>query len=77
MRQDGYLGDAALNRQGQVDPDRLVASTRVRDITPADGSIVRSGELVSVFCAECQRWIDCHASITPEIALERHRYLIH
>jgi hypothetical protein len=44
---------------------------------PPDGSVVIAGELVSVFCSPCQRWIDCHAGIAPEMALERHRSLAH
>jgi hypothetical protein len=44
---------------------------------PADGSIARSGVHVSVFCAPCQRWIDCQADIPPEVAWERHGTLLH
>jgi hypothetical protein len=42
-----------------------------------DWTLDPPGDLVSVFCAECERWIDCHDGITPEVALERHSKLIH
>jgi hypothetical protein len=39
--------------------------------------VARSGEVESVFCARCHRWIDCHAGISPEVAWERHGTLFH
>jgi hypothetical protein len=77
MHQDRYLGEMAVTRRPDVDPDGTAVNHPVRDITPTDGSIVASGELVSVFCAPCQRWVDCYAGIPPDIVLNRHRNLLH
>ena len=49
----------------------------IDDLTPADGSVARSDHCVSVFCARCQRWIDCYDDIPPEVAWERHGSLFH
>jgi hypothetical protein len=46
-------------------------------MTPGDGSIVRSGDHASIYCAPCARWIDCHDGIPPETALGRHATLLH
>ncbi len=52
-------------------------SSSPRDLSPADGAVAQSGDNMSVYCAPCQRWVDCNAGIEPEVALERHRALIH
>jgi hypothetical protein len=77
MSEHGNPKEATLIRRSEVEPDLVVATPKVRDLTPADGSVVISGQLVSVFCAPCQRWIDCHAGISSEIALDRHADLLH
>jgi hypothetical protein len=48
-----------------------------RPMMPTDGSVVHSGTHSSIYCAPCARWIDCHAGIPPEAALERHAALLH
>jgi hypothetical protein len=48
-----------------------------KEPSPTDGSVIRSGKLACVFCAHCQRWIDCYVGIPPETALQRHADLIH
>ncbi len=48
-----------------------------RPIAPTDGSVARSDTHVSVFCAPCERWVDCCDGIDPESALARHVDLIH
>jgi hypothetical protein len=48
-----------------------------RPMMPMDGSIVHSGTHASIYCAPCARWLDCHAGIPPEAALERHASLLH
>ena len=48
-----------------------------RTITPTDGAVIESGGHIAVYCASCERWIDCYAGIGPETALERHSVLIH
>ena len=49
----------------------------VRDLTPLDGSIAQSGQNVSVFCATCERWIDCCEGVPAEVARSRHGNLFH
>ena len=73
MHQDNYPRPAGLQYLGWWSP----STRRARDLTPMDGSIARSGEVESVFCARCHRWIDCHAGISPEVAWERHGSLFH
>ncbi len=53
------------------------ASVGPRAITPTEGAVIESGGHTAVYCASCQRWIDCHAGIAPGTALERHSALIH
>jgi hypothetical protein len=74
MHQDNYSGDSALTGRSGSGPD---ARPRGRGIVPPDGSIAKAGGHVSVFCASCERWIDCYEGILPEIALDRHIDLIH
>lgn len=47
------------------------------EMIPTDGSVVRAGNHVSIYCAPCAKWIDCHDGIQPELALERHVALLH
>jgi hypothetical protein len=56
---------------------RKERSPRARDLTPADGAVVHSDSHVSVFCASCQRWIDCFDDIPPEVVRERHGERLH
>ena len=75
MHPDDYSGTGALTRRSasdEVRPDR-----GDRDLTPPDGSVAGSGPMVCVFCAPCQRWIDCYDGIPPEVVLARHRGLFH
>jgi hypothetical protein len=69
--------ETAVIARPEDEVDRTILTPRVRDLMPPDGSVVIAGELVSVFCSPCQRWIDCHAGIAPDMALERHRSLAH
>ena len=69
--------DSTVIRGSTVGFTRARTNAEMRDISPADGSIARSGSNVSVFCAPCQRWIDCLADIEPHVALERHGSLVH
>ena len=52
-------------------------ASETHEVTPADGSVARSDDCVSVYCARCQRWVDCYDDIPPEAALERHATLFH
>jgi hypothetical protein len=56
---------------------RAAEAAKHREIVPVDGSVERSGDLVSVFCGQCQRWIHCYDRIDPAIALRRHAELLH
>jgi hypothetical protein len=76
MHQDNYPRSAPVGRN-TWDGGTAVEAPGVRDLTPLDGSIARSGQVESVFCARCHRWIDCHAGISPEVAWERHGTLFH
>jgi hypothetical protein len=58
-------------------PQVLASHQSVRDLMPLDGSIAQSGENVSVFCATCERWIDCCEGVPAEIARTRHGDLFH
>jgi hypothetical protein len=77
MQQDNDRGDTIVTRRGAAEAARVMTSARVRQFTPADGSVARIEEHVSVYCAPCQRWIDCHEGIPPEVARERHGDLLH
>ncbi len=77
MDQDDYLGREALARRTVEKADGVPSGLVEREITPADGSVAGSGQLVCVFCAPCQRWIDCYDGIPPEVARERHGALFH
>ncbi len=71
------MSDTVVSRRAAAYTARVMTSPRVREITPADGSVARLGDHVSVYCAPCQRWIDCHDGIAPEVARERHIELFH
>jgi hypothetical protein len=77
MDKDDYLGREALARRAAEKADSDLTGHVDREITPADGSVAGSGQLVCVFCAPCQRWIDCYDGIPPEIAHQRHGALFH
>ena len=77
MHHDNHPGDAALPKRSAVYAAGAITSPRDRKIAPPDGSVARSGDLVSVFCAQCQRWIDCYDGIPPEVARDRHGTLFH
>jgi hypothetical protein len=77
MHQDDHLPEQAVARRSAPGNDAAVDNRRDREITPADGSVAGSGALVCVFCALCQRWIDCYDSIPPEVARDRHGLLFH
>ncbi len=77
MHQDTKKSEVTLIRGSAVDFTRARPRTEIRDLTPADGSVAQSDNHVSVFCAPCQRWIDCHDEIPPSVALERHGTLFH
>lgn len=47
------------------------------DLSPMDGAIAQSGASLSVYCATCERWVDCYLDIEPQVALERHALLVH
>lgn len=77
MSQDDYTVRGAPSRWTSTKADGGFAGHVEREITPADGSVAGSGDLVCVFCAPCQRWIDCYDGIPPHVALERHGALFH
>jgi hypothetical protein len=52
-------------------------STGTSDLSPMDGSVAQAGTNLSVYCAPCERWIDCYVGIEPQIALKRHALLVH
>jgi hypothetical protein len=60
-----------------VEPDDAVAPPTVRALMPLDGSIVQSGGNASVFCATCERWIDCCEGVPAVVAWTRHGNLFH
>ncbi len=74
---DDYPGRETLTRRGTTNVGSELAGHLDREITPTDGSVAGSGQLVCVFCAPCQRWIDCYEGIPPEVARERHGELFH
>jgi hypothetical protein len=69
--------DKALIRPLAVEFAPSRPHLEARSISPADGSVAQSEANVSVYCAPCQRWIDCYADIEPDIALSRHVSLVH
>ena len=78
MHQDDHPARQARGLSSeQQEEDAPVHGHREREITPTDGSVAGSGALVCVFCAPCQRWIDCYDGIPPEVARERHGQLFH
>jgi hypothetical protein len=74
------MNDAASTTRGAT---RRVPSSDgmhqpvLREMIPTDGSIVRAGNHLSIYCAPCARWIDCHDGIPPNTALARHAALVH
>jgi hypothetical protein len=77
MHPDDYSGRNALTQRATVDTEDGPADHGVRHLSPPDGSIAGSGQLVCVYCAPCQRWIDCYDGIPPEVVLARHGTLFH
>jgi len=77
MQQDTDKPGMTVIRASAVDFTRPRPKSGIHDLTPADGSVARSDNCVSVFCAQCQRWIDCYDDIPPEVAWERHGSLFH
>jgi hypothetical protein len=77
MHEDNQTVDEAPNRRAMVRAAESMASAKGRDLTPPDGSVAHSEDHISVFCAECLRWIDCYNGVTPEIARRRHGDLFH
>ena len=77
MPQDDHPARKAVAPREARKDDAAVDDRRDRQITPADGSVAGSGALVCVFCAACQRWIDCYDGIPPEVAHQRHGVLFH
>jgi hypothetical protein len=77
MDGDESASSSAATRRAMVRAAEALDVARQRAMTPPDGLISRSGGHVSVFCAQCQRWIDCYDGIAPEAAHERHRDLLH
>ncbi|HEV3281797.1 MAG TPA: hypothetical protein VG032_09360 [Acidimicrobiales bacterium] len=77
MPDDNDRGDTIVSRRAAAYAAQVMASPRVREMTPPDGSVARIENHVSVYCAPCQRWIDCHEGIPPEVARERHGELLH
>jgi hypothetical protein len=59
------------------EPDDAVTSHSARDLMPLDGSIAQSGDNTSVFCATCERWIDCCEGVPATVARTRHGDLFH
>jgi hypothetical protein len=54
-----------------------IAAHSVRDLVPLDGSVAQFGGNVSVFCATCERWIDCCEGVPSTVARTRHGNLFH
>ncbi len=77
MPHDEHPRGGPVAGQPEAKAEERIAAHANREITPADGSVAGSGELVCVFCAPCQRWIDCYDGIPPEVALDRHAALFH
>jgi hypothetical protein len=67
----------ANSRKAAPRPDDHVSDRPVRDLLPLDGSIAQCGENVSVFCATCERWIDCCEGVPADVARSRHGDLFH
>jgi hypothetical protein len=77
MNHENPSGETDSTRRAVVGAAEAIIGTSGREIVPVDGSVERSGDLVSVFCGQCQRWIHCYDRIEPEIALHRHVSLMH
>jgi len=77
MHQDDHPARRARGLSNEQQEAAPVHGHGEREITPADGSVAGSGALVCVFCAPCQRWIDCYDGIPPEVARHRHGQLFH
>jgi hypothetical protein len=74
---DDYPGGETLTQRPSANVQTGLAGHGDREITPTDGSVAGSGHLLCVFCAPCQRWIDCYEGVPPEVARERHGELFH
>jgi hypothetical protein len=77
MHREDNKDGTQVTRRAMVTAAEALIGAKDRAITPPDGLVSRSGGHVSVFCATCQRWIDCYVEIAPETAHERHRALLH
>jgi hypothetical protein len=77
MHQNTEKSEVTVIRGPAVDFTKARPRPDARDLTPADGSVAQSENHVNVYCAPCQRWIDCHDDITPEVVLARHCTLFH
>ncbi len=77
MPENANTGEIVESRRAAAYATRVMTSPRVREITPADGSVARPGRSCECVLRPCQRWIDCHDAIPPEVALGRHRELLH
>jgi hypothetical protein len=75
MRQQDQAGSHTSSERGPMAAEKPARDQR--DLTPADGSVGGWGELICVFCAPCQRWIDCYEGVPPEVARQRHGELFH
>jgi hypothetical protein len=75
MHHQDQAGRNALSGRGPIDGDP--PARELRDLTPPDGSVGGWGDLVCVYCAPCQRWIDCYEGVPPEVARQRHGELFH
>jgi hypothetical protein len=88
MHEDSHHGVATLIQRSAAQPiegeapkadalEQKSVRRNGRDLSPADGSVARMETHVSVFCASCQRWIDCYDGIEPEIVHQRHNTRTH
>jgi hypothetical protein len=77
MHQDDHPARKAVAPREARQDNAVVDDRQGRQITPTDGSVAGSGAMVCVFCAPCQRWIDCYDGIPPEVAHQRHGLLFH
>ena len=65
MHQDDHPARKAVAPREARQDNAVVDDRQGRQITPTDGSVAGSGAMVCVFCAPCQRWIDCYDGIPP------------
>ena len=77
MHREDNKNATQVTRRAMVTAAEALIRSKDRAITPPDGLVSHSQGHVSVFCAECQRWIDCYGEIEPETAHQRHRALLH